>query len=107
MDRRKMKVPDRKFESDSLNEAYFDRNQAAMLAAVLAFEVGYPAGWVENADDPDWPILMLELPTGQVSWHIPKEEIVEMGLGEPWAACWDGHDLTEKRKRIADYLEGW
>ena len=29
-----------KFESDSLTEAYFDRNQAAMLAASLAEQLG-------------------------------------------------------------------
>lgn len=98
-----------KFESDSLNDAYFDRNQAVMLAASFAEQLGdgLCSGWKENPDDPDWPILYINLPIeGQVSWHIPKAERVDFGCGT-WYAEWDGHDLAEKRKRIDHYLKDW
>jgi hypothetical protein len=94
-----------KFESDTLDEAYYDRNQAAMLAAKLARELGYETGWRVNEDDPDWPILFIELPTGQVSWHIPMAEALDHNVvmhrqPQPW----DGHDLEEKRHRILQYV---
>jgi len=92
----------KKFESDTLEEAYFDRNQAAMLAAVLAAEHHYHVGWRDL--DTDWPVLLIELPTGQVSWHIPKHERLLDFLGEGFE--WDGHDLETKRQRIHDYIHG-
>ena len=97
-----------KLESDSLSEAYFDRNQAAMLAASLAEQLGdgLCVGWKENPDDPDWPILYINLPQGQVSWHIPRSEMVDFGASQ-WYAEWDGHDLAEKRRRIDTYLKDW
>ena len=56
-----------KFESDNLTEAYFDRNQAVMALAILAEALGHTVGLNANPDDCEWPILYIDLPTGQVS----------------------------------------
>jgi len=84
------------------DEAYFDRNQAVMLAARLASKLGYRVGVAEDKDEPGWTLLYIDLPTGQVSWHIPDDELIEDW--QPYAGVWDGHSVGEKRQRIVDFL---
>ena len=55
------------------DEAYLDRNLCVQVMARMARQLGYNAGIRENID---WPILYIDLPTGQVSWHVPKEDVV-------------------------------
>ncbi len=88
------------FQSGPL-EAYVDRNLAVQVLAVLARQLGYQTG-IRNRED-EWPILYVELPSGQVSWHIPKAEIVAFFPGYPCE--WDGHNLKEKRERMRRFLE--
>jgi len=90
-----------KFESDSINDAYYDRNQTVLAFAKLADDVGYPVG-VLPSDDDGWFVLLIDLPQGQVSWHIPGEELV--GVWYPYCGKWDGHDLQEKRARMNKYI---
>jgi hypothetical protein len=88
---------------DPMGIAYRER---AHLTAHLA--AGYPSVLVEGADPsaPDWPVLFVELPTGQVSWHISPDDV---GLfrhvrrtmaGMPDAPVWDGHTTDEKYARV-------
>ena len=107
-----MAVDGERAESSTLDDAYYDRNQAAMLAARLAWMVGYFVGWKPNEDDPDWPILFIDLPAGQVSWHIPRSEVGAIcfdifhdGLVPLYNRPWDGHTVEEKRRRISAYLK--
>ncbi len=88
------------FQSEP-DEAYMDRNLAVQVLAILARQQGYQIG-IRNRED-DWPILYVDLPTGQVSWHIPKDEIV--ALLPDYPGEWDGHDLKEKRDRLRRFLE--
>ena len=90
-------------QSSGIDEAYSDRNQAAMLAAKLATLWGFEVGWRTDPSEPDWPVLFIELPTGQVSWHIPKSETVKTDLS--YKREWDGHTVEEKRERIARFIE--
>jgi hypothetical protein len=79
---------------------YRERHHAiAHLAAI------YPAVMVLNGDpeEPDWPVLYLTLPTGQVSWHIAPRDMdlfrhVPIGGQE-----WDGHDVVEKYRRLDEH----
>ena len=91
-----------KLESDSLEEAYFDRNQAVQALGRMAQRLRFRVGLKPNEKDPDWPILMIDLPTGQVSWHLPRTEIV--GKWPEYEGEWDGHDLEEKRRRIGEFI---
>lgn len=88
---------------DPMAIAYRER---AHLTAHLA--AGYPSVLVEgaDADAPDWPVLFVKLPTGQVSWHISPDDV---GLfrnvrrtmaGMPDAPVWDGHTTDEKYARL-------
>jgi hypothetical protein len=100
-----------KLESDTLQEAYYDRNLAVMVLARLAGLLDLTYGIKENPDDPEWPILYVELPdiagpiVRQVSWHIPKEEII--GEWPIYRKEWDGHSLERKHYRMRNYLGRW
>lgn len=93
-------------QSSTLNDAYFDRNQAVMAMARLALKQGWKVGLRIDPDDPEWPVLMIDLPTGQVGYHLPKNEII--GEWPEYEKEWDGHSLAEKRERIRKLLAyGW
>lgn len=52
---------------------------------------------------PDWPVLYIETPKGQCSWHIhPADQDVFDGLKIPTIKGypWDGHSIEEKYLRI-------
>ena len=53
-------------------------------------------------DKPDWPVLMIDLPTGQVGWHLPRAEV--LGDWPSYEGSWDGHSLEEKRDRIERFI---
>ena len=90
-------------QSSTLNDAYFDRNQAVLALAKLAMKLGYKVGIKHDPNEPDWPVIMIDLPTGQVGWHLPRDEIV--GKWPEYDGEWDGHSLEEKRDRIRKFLE--
>ncbi len=91
-----------KTTSDSKQEAYYDRNLAVMALARLAEKQGYSVGISHDPNEPDWPVLMIDLPTGQVGWHLPKDEL--QGNWSSYKKDWDGHSLEEKHCRIIDYI---
>lgn len=91
----------RQTENESTpDEAYLDRNLVVQVLARLSHELGYKVG---IKPDPEWAILYVDLPTGQVSWHIPKKEL--MGDLPIYEGKWDGHDLETKRNRLKAYME--
>ena len=89
-------------QSSTLNDAYFDRNQAVMAMSRMAQKLGYKVGLRFDPNEPDWPVLMIDLPGGQVGWHLPKAEVI--GEWPAYEHPWDGHTLEEKRKRIERYI---
>lgn len=89
-------------QSSTLDDAYFDRNQAVMAMARMAQKLGYKVGLRTDPDEPDWPVLMIDLPGGQVGWHLPKGEVI--GDWPSYERPWDGHTLEEKRRRIEKYI---
>lgn len=91
-------------QSSTLDDAYFDRNQAVMALGRMALKLGYRAGLKEDPNEPDWPVLMIDLPTGQVGWHLPRKEIV--GQWPYYEGEWDGHSLEEKRRRLEEFILG-
>lgn len=87
------------------NEAYFDRNQLALAFARLAQERCWRVGIGIDPEEPDWPVLYVDTPAGQVSWHLPKAD-VEVASWPAYSGSWDGHDVKEKRARLARLIEG-
>jgi len=93
-----------------LSVAYAERNLVAQLAAHFADELDLPVWWGVDPAEPDWPVLYIEGPTGQLSWHMPKPEAIGR-YSDPGSRLvekrWDGHTTEEKDDRIrAALLEG-
>lgn len=72
------------------------------LAAKLAERLGYRVGLGVDPDEPDWPVLFIDLPTGQLSWHIATGELIP--VWDDYNGAWDGHDHEEKADRIYRYV---
>lgn len=71
----------------------YEARYGLVLDAVAAHHAGLPAGFCCTADDPEWPIAFIELPTGQASWRVPQH-----------VRAWDGHTTEEKYARIERFL---
>jgi hypothetical protein len=75
-------------------ENYDLRNLYIMDAEHIARHIGYPTGIRCDPAEPDWPVIYIELPTGQVSWHVPAH-----------SREWDGHTTAQKIARIKLFVE--
>lgn len=73
---------------------YERRNKAVIAALFHAQAYGYAAGIRFDDDEPEYPVVFIELNTGQVSWHITQH-----------VEAWDGHDTEEKYKRLHAYIK--
>lgn len=72
---------------------YDKRNHFIYGAVYLALVCGLSAGFRIDPKEPDWPCAFIELPTGQVSWHMPQHPI-----------AWDDHTTEQKYERINGYI---
>lgn len=71
---------------------YEARNTSVYGALWMARRLKIPCGIRIDLAEPEWPVAFLELPTGQISYHLPQHVIP-----------WDG-DKTDKDKRINEYM---
>lgn len=77
-----------------LNENDEKRRYDLVIHAMdLARQKGYDVGIRIDHSKPEWPVIYIELPTGQVSWHIPQHRHE-----------YDGHSPEEKFVRINSYV---
>jgi len=74
---------------------YDDRYPLVFHALSVALRCGYPAGIRIDPTEPEWPVAYIELPTGQVSWHMPTHPV-----------AFDGHDTEQKYERCRAYTIG-
>lgn len=72
---------------------YVTRYPLVFRAVTFALDCGYVAGVRIDPKEPDYPVVYIELPTGQVSWHMPQ-----------YANAFDGHSTPEKFRRIREYI---
>lgn len=85
-------------------ECYKDRNLLAKTLLKQLYETGFEVGWYEeDSTEDDWVVIYAELPTGQISYHIPREDL------DDWIPekenCYDGHSNEEKRERLEQFYE--
>lgn len=72
----------------------YDRRYGMVLRAVSqAHSLGFKAGFRFDPKEPEWPVAFIELPTGQVTWHVA-----------PHPVPWDGHTTEEKYDRIRKWF---
>lgn len=74
------------------------RERAHLLGLLAAV---FPSHLQPDPAEPDWPVLYINLPTGQCTWHIGENDIdlfahVRRDVYEPW----DGHTTEEKYARV-------
>lgn len=72
---------------------YEARYNIVMDAMLAARRCGWQAGIRIDPEEPEWPVIYIELPTGQITWHIPQHPIP-----------WDKHTTEEKHARIRQLL---
>jgi hypothetical protein len=77
---------------DKHDKDYGVRYGLVLHALHLAHELGMPAGVRIDPGEPEWPVVYIELPTGQVSWHMPEHPI-----------DFDGHDSAMKSQRVLNW----
>ena len=79
-------------EKIKINDTNYDIRYPLVFEAInLSQKLGYKTGI--RIDD-EWVVFQIQLPTGQVSWHMPSD-------GDDW----DGHSTEEKYKRCDDYIK--
>jgi hypothetical protein len=72
---------------------YATRYGLVLKALHFAHELGMVAGIRIDPDEPAYPVVYIELPTGQVSWHMPQHVV-----------DWDGHSTEEKYRRTNKWV---
>jgi hypothetical protein len=73
---------------------YEERYYSVIHAMSHATAIGYKVGIRIDPNEPEWPVVYIELPTGQVSWYMPQHE-----------KEYDGHSTEEKFERIKRFIE--
>ena len=81
----------------------FRRNTLVVVAAEQAKETGLAVYWQYDWQNNEMVILFIELPA-QVSWHVPEEFLVGMGIRFDPMKDWDGHTREDKSARIAEFV---
>lgn len=87
---------------ESVDEAFYERNQAVFLLLATLQDRGHTVGYRVDEDE-DWPIVFAGTPVGQMSWHVPREELPDWL--EEKDVPWDGHTTEEKHERMQEFAE--
>jgi hypothetical protein len=91
------------------DQAYSERNQCVALIAKLAAAQGYAVGLGKhNPKDDNWAddwrnIVYIDLPAGQISWHIHDSELPLFDKVPAYLRAWDGHSTDEEHQRMQVY----
>lgn len=74
------------------------RERAHLLAHLAAI---YPSHLQPDAAAPDWPVLYINLPTGQACWHISEHDLdLFHHVRTDVVDTWDGHTTQAKYARL-------
>lgn len=82
------------FEIEAADMDYPKRYGLVLRAMGAALKAGFDVGIRVDPVDPEWPVVYIELPDGQVSWHMPQH-----------GREWDGHDTITKYKRCRAFAK--
>lgn len=81
-------------EIETADTDYEQRYGLVWKAAGHAASDGLSVGISLDPTEPDWPVIYIELPDGQVSWHMPAH-----------GREWDGHATEEKYRRCRAFAK--
>lgn len=77
--------------------------ERAFLVAHLASQY-FSAITYNDPNEPDWPVIYIETPAGQLSWHLSPDDLdlfEHVIRVTPESITWDGHTTEEKYRRLA------
>jgi hypothetical protein len=77
----------------AFDTVYEIRYHLVIKAMYLADSCGYPTGIRIDPDESEWPVVFIELPNAQISWHLSAHPLK-----------WDGHTTEEKFERIRKFI---
>ncbi|MGM0607181.1 MAG: hypothetical protein ACQESP_02055 [Candidatus Muiribacteriota bacterium] len=91
------------------DKLYRERNRLVALCGVLAKKQNYNAGIKKHSGD-DYKkdrgtVFYIDLPTGQISYHIKNCEKNLFRFFKKYNKEFDGHDFEEKYDRIMEFIE--
>lgn len=89
---------------DAINSVYTERNAVVVAFARLAASTGIKVAAYPAEDAPGFHVVYIDLPTGQVSWHIPDDESELLSILNT-DIQWDGHGTPEKYHRLHHFAE--
>lgn len=70
-------------------------------AQLVAFLAGlYPAMMGTDEKEPDYPVVYVTTPEGQLSWHIAREDMDLFAHIPEGGVAWDEHTTEEKYERL-------
>ncbi len=72
---------------------YDVRNRLVIHALGFADLLGYLSGIRIDPAEPEWPVAYIELPQGQITYHLSQHPLP-----------WDGHSTATKFERIEAYV---
>jgi hypothetical protein len=80
-----------------MDSVYRERaHLVAHLAAVYRSTIGY-----HDPAEPDWAVVIVDLPTGQASWHVSPDDMdLFRHVRRADVNTWDGHSTEEKYQRL-------
>jgi hypothetical protein len=93
---------------EELDSVYTERNLCVALIAQYAPWFGHKIGLKRHVGakfDDEWQtVLFIDLPTGQVSWHLHERELVNFPDVGVYDGEWDGHTTEEKYERVKKFI---
>lgn len=85
--------------SDDLHR---ERARCVVALARAAQALGCRIGIGTDPSAPQWPVLYVDLPTGQVSWHLSAADRQALAEDLPeYPGDWDGHTTEKKYERLS------
>lgn len=86
-----------------LEDVYRERaHLVALLAGILPSHMEY-----SDPGAPDWPVVIIEGPYGQLSWHVSPRDLDLFAGVRPTTEGdrpWDGHTTGEKYGRVREMI---
>jgi hypothetical protein len=94
---------------DQINAVYTERAACISLIARMAIQLGWKAGVSQHPLDEEYPehyrkLVFVDLPTGQLSWHIADHDAELIKDLPVYIGTWDGHSTEQKDERMAKFV---
>jgi hypothetical protein len=88
------------------NAAYRERNACVALIARMALALGLKAGIRRDNGETVRPefrnLVYIDLPNGQISWHVADTDMDLFEGLPPYNGEWDGHSVETKYSRMKE-----